>query len=177
MEKVVCNQIKDHLKTHGLQEPLQSAYRELHSTETALLRVRTNILKAMDDNKVVAVILLDLSAAFDTVDHALLLNRLHHTYGICDTALTWISSYLQNRSFRVCVGDATSSIHKLHFGIPQGSVVGPLFFVLYICCLGAIIRKCGWRTTVLTFWPKGGKGGWTRCWNTLFVYIFKLANG
>ena len=144
MEKVVCNQIKDHLKTHGLQEPLeplQSAYRELHSTETALLRVRTDILKAMDDNKAVAVILLDLSAAFDTVDHALLLNRLHHTYGICDTALTWISSYLQNRSFRVCVGDATSSIHKLHFGIPQGSVVGPLFFVLYTCCLGAIIRK------------------------------------
>ena len=99
MEKVVCNQIKDHLKTHGLQEPLQSAYRELHSTETALLRVRTDILKAMDDNKAVAVILLDLSAAFDTVDHALLLNRLHHTYGICDAALTWISSYLQKPLF------------------------------------------------------------------------------
>ena len=64
-----------------------------------------------------------------------------HTYGTCDTALTWISSYLQNRSFRVCVGDATSSIQNLHFGIPQGSVVGPLFFVLYTCCLGAIIRK------------------------------------
>ena len=166
MEKVVCNQIKDHLKTHGLQEPLQSAYRELHSTETALLRVRTDILKAMDDNKAVAVILLDLSAAFDTVDHALLLNRLHHTYGICDTTLTWISSYLQNRSFSVCVGDATSSIHKLHFGIPQGSVVGPLFFVLYTCCLGAIIRKYDimYHTYVddvqlyLPFDPKAEKG-------------------
>ena len=88
MEKVVCIQIKDHLKTHGLQEPLQSAYRELHSTETALLRVRTDILKAMDDNKAVAVILLDVSASFDTVDHALLMYRLHHTYGICDKLLS-----------------------------------------------------------------------------------------
>ena len=79
MEKVVRNQIKDHLKTHGLQEPLQSSYRELHSTETALLRVRTDILKAMDDNKSVAVILLDLSAAFDTVDHARKFVAENHT--------------------------------------------------------------------------------------------------
>ena len=126
MEKVVCNQIKDHLKTHGLPEPLQSAYRELHSTETALA---------------VAMVLLDLSAAFDTVDHSLLLKRLHHTFGICDTALSWVSSYLQNRSFRVSIGEARSSPQKLHFGIPQGSVVGPLFFVLYTCCIGTIIRK------------------------------------
>ena len=85
--------------------------------------------------------LLDLSAAFDTVYHSLLLKRLHHTFGICDTALSWVSSYLQNRSFRVSIGEARSSPQKLHFGIPQGSVVGPLFFVLYTCCIGTIIRK------------------------------------
>lgn len=73
----------------------------------------------------------------------LLLKRLNHTFGISDTALAWISSYLQSRSFRVCLGEARSNPQHLDFGIPQGSVVGPLFFVLYTCCLGPIIRKYG----------------------------------
>ena len=141
MEKIVCGQIKDHLNSNDLQEPFQSAYRELHSTETALRRVRTDILRCIDDGKAVAVVLLDLSAAFDTVDHVLLLNRLKNTFGISGTALAWISSYLKDRSFRVSVGDATSSSQDLRFGIPQGSVVGPLFSVLYTCCIGTIIRK------------------------------------
>ena len=90
----------------------------------------------MDDNKADAMVLLDLSA-----DHSLLLKRLHHTFGICDKALSWVSSYLQNRSFRVSIGESRSSPLKLHFGIPQGSVVGPFFFVLYTCCIGTIIHK------------------------------------
>ena len=144
MEKIVCCQIKDHLNSNGLQEPFQSAYRELNSTETALLRVRTDILRCIDDGKAVAVVmvvLLDLSAAFDTVDHALLLNRLKNTFDICGTALAWISSYLKDRSFRVSVGDTTSSSQDLRYGIPQGSVVGPLYFVLYTWCIGTIILK------------------------------------
>jgi hypothetical protein len=141
MEKIVCSQIKNHLNQNALQEPFQSAYRELHSTETALLRVKSDIMHAIDDNKAVAVVLLDLSAAFDTVDHLILLNRLSHTFGIRGKALAWISSYLKDRSFRVCTGDVSSSKKSLSYGIPQGSVVGPLFFVLYTCCLGTIIRK------------------------------------
>ena len=142
MEKIVCGQIKDHQNSNGLQEPFQSAYRELHSTETTLLRVRTDILRCIDDGKAVALVLLDLSAAFDTVDHGLLLNRLKNTFGVCGTSLAGISSYLKDRSFRVSVGDATSSSQDLCYGIPQGPVVGPLFFVLYTCCIGTIIHKC-----------------------------------
>ena len=141
IEKIVCGQIKDHLNSNGLQEPFQSAYRELCSTETALLHVRTDKLRCNDDGKAVAVVLLDLSAAFNTVDHALLLNRLKNTFGIYGTAIAWISSYLKDRTFRVSVGDATSSSQDLCYGILQGSVVGPLFFVLYTCCIGTNIRK------------------------------------
>ena len=67
--------------------------------------------------------------------------RLKNTFGIYGTALAWISSYLKDRSFRMSVGDATSSSQDLRYGIPQGSVVGPLFFVLCTCCIGTIIRK------------------------------------
>ena len=103
--------------------------------------MKTDLLEAMDDNRAVAVVLLDLSAAFDTVDHAILLNRLSSTFGIRDMALSWIRSYLQNRSFRVCVGDTKSDSQALCFGVPQGSVVGPLFFTMFISEINAIVRK------------------------------------
>ena len=106
-------------------EPLQSAYRPHHSTETALLRVKTDILKAMDNQEVTCLVLLDLSAAFDTVDHKILLERLENYFGITGTALQWIRSYLTNRSQRVVIGDtnttgAKSSSISLECGVPQG---------------------------------------------------------
>ena len=79
MKKTVCGQIKDHLNSNDLQEPFQSAYRELHSTETALLRVRTDILRCIDDGKAVGVVLLDLSAAFDTVFFSFKPRKVWHT--------------------------------------------------------------------------------------------------
>ena len=133
--------MNEHLTTNNLQERFQSAYRQQHSTETALLCVKTDLLRAMDENHAIAVVLLDLSAAFDTVDHLILLNRLSSKFGIRGKALTWIRSYLQNRSFRVRVGDSESIPHDLKFGVPQGSVVGPLFFTLYTADIGAIIRR------------------------------------
>ena len=141
MEKLVCSEINEHLDLNNLMEDFQSAYRQRHSTETALLRVKTDILKALDHNKAVAVVLLDLSAAFDTVDHHILCRRLANTFQITGKALDWIKSYLRDRSFRVCLGDSSSDKHSLDFGIPQGSVVGPLFFSMYTCDIGSIIRK------------------------------------
>ena len=95
-------------------------------------------IHAINDNKSVAVVLLDLSAAFDTViGHQILLNRLRHTFGIQGKVFAWIYSYL-----RVCIDNSSSSsCQALRYGMLQGSVVGPLFFILYICCIGAIIRK------------------------------------
>ena len=89
--------LQDYLKSKQLNEPLQSAYKRFHSCETALVRVHNDILRAIDNRHCVIVLLLDLSAAFDTVDHDILLARLNSKFSICGTALEWFRSYLANR--------------------------------------------------------------------------------
>ena len=95
-ERAVCDQTAEHVSRSGLCPLLQSAYRAGHSTETALLKVQNDILLAMDRQHV--LVLLDLSAAFDTVDHRVLLRRLEVTYGIAGTALQWFRSYVTGRT-------------------------------------------------------------------------------
>ena len=93
---------------HNLSNPLQSAYRKHHSTESALLNVHNDIIMSMDKGKVTALTLLDLSAAFDTIDHATLTDRLSDRYGISGQAQIWCSSYLQNRHQSVKIKDTFS---------------------------------------------------------------------
>ena len=143
MERCVIEQLLEHICTNNLMEPLQSAYRSHHSTETALLKVKTDILKAMDNQEVMCLVLLDLSAAFDTVDHKILLERLENYFGVTGVALRWIKSYLTNQSQRVIIGDtnttgAKSNSIRLEFGVPQGSALGPILFTLYTSLLGQI---------------------------------------
>ena len=107
----------------GNMEPYQSAYRPQHSTETALLKVKTDILKAMDNREICCLLLLDLSTAFDMIFHELLLNRLKYRFGFEDKVLTWIENYLSNREQRVIVQDGhslqgMSQYTKLHQGLP-----------------------------------------------------------
>ena len=97
-EKVASVHVLDHLHENGLQECLQSAYKEHHSCETALVRVQNDILRSVDDNRCVILLLLDMSAAFDTVDHSILLKRLQSRYGISGSALAWFNSYLKDRT-------------------------------------------------------------------------------
>ncbi len=143
IEQAVALQLIEHLKINKLYDDLQSAYRQLHSTETALLRVKNDILMEMDKQKVVLLLLLDLSAAFDTIDHTILLNRLEKRCGISGTALKWFASYLSKRKQFVKVGDTESERRDLIFGVPQGSVLGPILFCIYISPLGEIIEKEG----------------------------------
>ena len=103
IESCVSNQLVQHTKSTDNVEPFQSAYRENHSTDTALLKVKADLLDAMDGKEVVCLILLDLSVAFDTVSHDILLNHLHHWFGITDTALAWVRDYRSNRTQRVLV--------------------------------------------------------------------------
>ena len=95
IEKAVASRLNDHLVDNHLNETFQSAYRTLHSTETALLKVKNYIMCALDQRRAVFVVVLDLSAAFDTVDYHIFLKRLSDTFCIKDTALHWFSSYLQ----------------------------------------------------------------------------------
>ena len=120
----------------------QSAYRHFHSTETALLHVFNDILSAIDKKWEVhvALVMLDLSAAFNTIDHKLLLQRLQHQYGICGTVLNWFRSYLSNRAQSVRIQDIDSSAKTLLYGVPQGSVLGPLLFWLFFAPLEDVIR-------------------------------------
>ena len=113
LEKSAAIQVHNNLNDNDLFPPLQSAYRKYRSTETALLRVTDNILKTLDSNSEVILVLLDLSAAFDTLDHQILLARLRKYFNFTETALKWFSSYLLGRSQRVSIAEATSPQHMV----------------------------------------------------------------
>ena len=102
LEKCASSLIIEHTEKHELSEPLQSAYRRQHSTETALACVHNDILCALDDQKAVLLLMLDLSAAFDTMDHEIMLHRLRNDFGVTGSAHMWYSSYFSNRSNRSC---------------------------------------------------------------------------
>ncbi|WP_419610691.1 RNA-directed DNA polymerase, partial [Thiolapillus sp.] len=131
IEKLVLDQLFRHLDHNNLWHTFQSAYRPKHSTETALLRVLNDLLTASDSGSISILTLLDLSAAFDTIDHSILLTRLDSTFGIRDLALSFFRSYLQDRTQVVTVNGIKSSPSLLTCGVPQGSVLGPILFILY----------------------------------------------
>ena len=143
VERIVCVQLVDHLKAHNLYEVFQSAYRQLHSTETALLRVQNDLLRAVDTHGGAILVLLDLSAAFDTIDHHRLLHTLESSFGIQGKALDWFHSYLTGRTQTAHIKKSTSEPHELQYGVPQGSVLGPILFTIYTTPLGELIRRHG----------------------------------
>ena len=109
----------------------QSAYREGHSTETALLRIMNDILLLIDGKKCVMLVLLDLSAAFDTLEHSVLLSRLENENCVSGNVLAWMRSYLHNRTVSVITEGVQSRPTSLTVGLPQGSKVGPSEYLTY----------------------------------------------
>ena len=140
VETVVAKQLQHYLNCNNLFPVFQSAYRQNHSTETALLKVMNDILLNMNNQCVTLLILLDLSAAFDTVNHDTMQRRLEHSFGIQGKALSWFASYLSARTQGIMINESPSKPFKLECGVPQGSCLGPLLFTLYTSELFEIIK-------------------------------------
>ncbi|KAJ1159610.1 hypothetical protein NDU88_000117 [Pleurodeles waltl] len=140
IEKTVNKQLTTFLEDNNLLDPSQTGFRTNHSTETALISVTDDIRTLMDNGETVAFILLDLSAAFDTVCHRTLITRLRST-GIQGQALDWIASFLSNRSQRVYLPPFRSEPTEIICGVPQGSSLSPTFFNVYMSPLANIVRK------------------------------------
>src|SRR5664279_1279937 len=143
LEKLVAQQLIDYLTASKLLPDLQSAYRAHHSTETAVLKVLGDILRAIDSGNLAILTLLDLSAAFDTVDHSTLLRRLDASYGLGGAVFSWFASYLGGRTQFVRCGIRRSRLALVMCGVPQGSVLGPILFLLYTADLLRLIESHG----------------------------------
>ena len=143
LEKCVADQLTDYVESNGLFSEVQSAYRSKHSCETATIKIINDVLVQLDKKSKVILVLLDLSAAFDTISHAKLLHRLKHDYGVTGKVLSWIESYLTNRTARVKIGSVESEAKSISIGVPQGSILGPLLFILYTRDLQKIAELYG----------------------------------
>ena len=140
LEKVVFKQISNFIKNSNILETFQSVCREHHSTET-LIKVLNDIRINSDSNNLSILVLLDLSAAFDTVDHCVLLNRLENWVGLSGMVLQWFRSYLTGCEFSGTLGDLISDKNSIACGVPQGSILDPILFNLYMLPFGEIIRN------------------------------------
>ena len=119
------------LEQHKCIYELQFGFRAKHSTSHALIDLIEDIRKAIDDNNFSVGVFIDLQKAFDTVDHKILLSKLDH-YGIRGKANDWFRSYLSGRKQYVSINGSDSDLRSVEYGVPQGSVLGPLIFLLYI---------------------------------------------
>ena len=140
LERAAVIQLQQYLSDNNLHAKAQSAYRQFHSTETALIRVTNDILRAVDQHQEVVLVLLDLSAAFDTIDHQALLRRMESRFGICGPALAWLKSYFLDRYQRVQIDNILSNPTPVTRGAPQGSVLGPLAFTMFSSPLEDIVN-------------------------------------
>ena len=143
LEKCVLKQLLEHLNNYGLLGNCQSAYRQFHSCETALTLVSNDILNNLDHGLPTFIVMLDLSSAFDTVDHSILIDRLKKQFHIRDTVLQWFNSYLSNRNFNVKIRCSISKGIITLYGVPQGSILGPILFLLYISEIEKIAKLYG----------------------------------
>lgn len=140
-ERAVSDQVHVHMVTNDLYPSAQSSYRRNHSTETALLKVKNDLLMNMNKQHVSLLVLLDMSAAFDTVDHGIMLERLSSKLGLSGTVISWFQSYLSERSQRVSIRGSVSEKFDVRYGVPQGSCLGPLLFTIYASKLFDVIQS------------------------------------
>ena len=155
LESVVLLQILEHLYNLNLLPQYQNSSWVNFSIETLLLKLIDDILKGMETQEVTALVVLDLSAAFNTVNYELLLVILRSCFGIDGIPLTWIKFYLDKRSFQVEVGSTLSEHIDIPYAISQGSLLGPVLFICYIVMLENVIQRHLHISTWLCRWSGG----------------------
>ena len=139
LQKLVLSQVSSYLNSHNLCNTCQSAYRPGHSTETDLLKVVNNLFLSLNRGNISVQALLEYFSAFDTIDHSILVHRLHTDFGFTATVLQWSSSYLTDRTQYVSLSIHCSAFVPVHSGAPQGSVLNPIIFTMHTKTLSSII--------------------------------------
>ena len=155
-EKAVLNQIVAHFD-NNLMPDYKSAYRANQSCETAILKLVNDLLWVMENKYVTAMITINLSAAFNTVDHDILLNTLHYKFGISGNAIEWVNSYLRPRSCKINIKNSYSTERQLNFLVPQGCVAGPVLYLAYTSTLEKVIKRENATKNQSTKWNKETK--------------------
>ena len=143
LDSLVLSRLQPHLLSSPSYSTLQSAYWSLHSTETALLKVTGDIYRSLDSGSFTALVSLDISAAYDTIDHSVVSSRLQSDFSIDGKALAWNQSHLSDRHSFVQVNCSAACQQPCVAGVPQGSVLGPLLFTAYISPIGRVVRWFG----------------------------------
>ena len=138
-ERAALKSLSQYLDDYNLIPEYQSAYRPFHSTETSILKMTNDILNNMEKGDATLLVAVDLSAAFDTVDHGVLESVLTSNFGIHEKALEWVHSYLAGREYHVAINRSSSDAIDLPFSVPQGSVAGPILYTLYASTLSDLI--------------------------------------
>ena len=143
LERLFLSRLLPHVLSSPGYNKFQSAYRRHHSTETALTKILDDVYNDIGNHRQTVLVGLDLSAAFDTINQSTLIHRLDRSFGIRGSVLEWVKSYLTDRSQYVCVGRAHSPAVQCKHGVPQGSVLGPILFTLYVSPIAKIIASFG----------------------------------
>lgn len=141
VERVVDQQLREHLSENKILPNVQSGFRAMHSCETALLHITDDILRGVDNKKITVLVLIDFSKAFDTINHQILLAILHYI-GLNEKCINFFHNYLENRIQRVKIGDSISTPLLVSKGVPQGSILAPTLYTLYTSDFIKVIKKC-----------------------------------